>query len=94
MINNESSELISTYIAAPFGNYIHTNNTKSVRGSFTLYKRKGLIKQILKTLRFFAKHSNLYRFQKLIMKEIHMTNLLILKLATDNDMLIWLLIRM
>tara|TARA_B100001093_G_scaffold117544_1_gene109845 strand:- start:11942 stop:12664 length:723 start_codon:yes stop_codon:yes gene_type:complete len=52
MINNESSELISTYIAAPFGNYIHTNNTKSVRGSFTLYKRKGLIKQILKTLRY------------------------------------------
>lgn len=41
-----------TYIAAPFGNYIKTKNTRSVLGSFTLYPREGLLLQILKTLRY------------------------------------------
>lgn len=41
-----------TYIAAPFGNYLHTPYTVSVRGSYTLDKRKGLLLQLLKTLRY------------------------------------------
>ena len=40
------------FIAAPFGNYIKTSNTISVTGSWTIEKRKGRIKQILKTLRY------------------------------------------
>jgi len=40
------------YIAAPFGNYIFTKNTISVIGTFTHKRRKGLILQILKTLRY------------------------------------------
>jgi len=40
------------YIAAPFGNYLKIKNTRSVIGSFTLKKRKGLLKQIAKTLRY------------------------------------------
>ena len=40
------------YIAAPFGNYIKTKNTRSVIGSFTLERRTGLFKQIVKTLRY------------------------------------------
>lgn len=39
------------YIAAPFGNYIHTKKAKSVVGTFTLRPRAGLLKQIVKTLR-------------------------------------------
>ena len=41
-----------TYIAAPFGNYIKTPFTVNVRGSYTLHKRKGLLLQLLKTLRY------------------------------------------
>ena len=40
------------YIAAPFGNYIRIKNTISVKGTFTLKRRRGLILQILKTLRY------------------------------------------
>ena len=40
------------FIAAPFGNYIKTSNTISVTGSWTIEKRNGRIKQILKTLRY------------------------------------------
>jgi len=40
------------YIAAPFGNYLYFNGIRSVRGSFTLMKRPGLLKQIAKTLRY------------------------------------------
>jgi len=43
---------LSIYIAAPFGNYLHFNGIRSVRGSFTVQKRPGLIKQLLKTLRY------------------------------------------
>jgi dihydroorotate dehydrogenase len=40
------------YIAAPFGNYIRTEKAKSVIGTFTLSPRPGLVKQIIKTLRY------------------------------------------
>lgn len=40
------------YIAAPFGNYISTKNTISVIGTFTHKRRKGLITQLIKTLRY------------------------------------------
>ena len=40
------------YIAAPFGNYIKTKNTRSVIGTFTLERRTGLIIQLIKTLRY------------------------------------------
>jgi len=43
---------MKTFIAAPFGNYIKTSNTISVTGSWTIEKRKGRIKQIVKTLRY------------------------------------------
>ena len=40
------------FIAAPFGNYLRHKNAISVRGSFTPKYRKGLIRQIIKTLRY------------------------------------------
>lgn len=40
------------YIAAPFGNYLRTKKARSVIGTFTVEKRTGLIKQIIKTLRY------------------------------------------
>ena len=40
------------YIAAPFGNYLFTRKTRSVLGTYTLEKRPGLIKQLIKTLRY------------------------------------------
>ena len=40
------------YIAAPFGNYIHPRNTTSVMGTFTVEPRRGLLLQIIKTLRY------------------------------------------
>ena len=40
------------FISPPFGNYISTKNTTSIKGSFTLEPRDGLILQILKTLRY------------------------------------------
>jgi len=43
---------MTVYIAAPFGNYLYFNGIRSVRGSFTLMKRPGLLKQIAKTLRY------------------------------------------
>ena len=43
---------MTIYIAAPFGNYIKTDNTRSVIGSFTLERRTGLLKQIITTLRY------------------------------------------
>ena len=39
------------FISAPFGNYIKTETTVSVTGSWTLIGRSGLIKQVVKTLR-------------------------------------------
>ena len=43
---------MTVYIAAPFGNYIKTKNTRSVVGSFTLERRTGLLRQIATTLRY------------------------------------------
>jgi dihydroorotate dehydrogenase len=46
---------MKTFIAAPFGNYIKTSNTISVTGSWTIERRNGRIKQIVKTLRYTKK---------------------------------------
>lgn len=40
------------FISPPFGNYLNFKNTISIKGSYTLYPRKGLVNQILKTLRY------------------------------------------
>ena len=40
------------FISPPFGNYLNLRNANSIRGSFTLEPREGLISQILKTLRY------------------------------------------
>ena len=40
------------YLAAPFGNYLHRPDMYSVMGTYTLQPRPGLLKQILKTLRY------------------------------------------
>jgi dihydroorotate dehydrogenase len=40
------------FISPPFGNYIETYNTISIKGSFTLLPRPGLIGQIIRTLRY------------------------------------------
>jgi dihydroorotate dehydrogenase len=40
------------FISAPFGNYLHRKDTISVTGSWTLNRRSGLAKQIVKTLRY------------------------------------------
>ena len=44
------------FISPPFGNYIELNNSTSIKGSFTLLPRSGLISQIIKTLRYSYKH--------------------------------------
>lgn len=40
------------FINPPFGNYLNLNDTISIKGSFTLLPRPGLITQIIKTLRY------------------------------------------
>lgn len=40
------------FINPPFGNYLNIQNTIPIRGSFTLYERKGLIANIFKSLRY------------------------------------------
>lgn len=40
------------FISPPFGNWLSTKSTISIRGSFTLYPREGLLSQIVKTLRY------------------------------------------
>ena len=40
------------FISPPFGNYINLPFTTSIHGSFTNEPRDGLLKQILKTLRY------------------------------------------
>jgi dihydroorotate dehydrogenase len=40
------------FINPPFGNYIYLPNTTSIKGSYTLFPRYGLISQIFKTLRY------------------------------------------
>ena len=40
------------FINPPFGNYISLPNTISIKGSYTLHHRPGLISQIFKTLHY------------------------------------------
>ena len=40
------------FISPPFGNWISTKNTISIRGSFTLFPREGLLSRIVTTLRY------------------------------------------
>ena len=40
------------FISPPFGNYLNLPRTKSIKGSFTLEKRDGLLMQIIRTLRY------------------------------------------
>ena len=40
------------FISAPFGNYLKFKNSISVTGTWTVNPRPGLIKQIIKTLRY------------------------------------------
>ena len=40
------------FIAAPFGNYLKFENAISVKGTYTMLRRPGLIKQLIKTLRY------------------------------------------
>ena len=47
------SPFASIFISPPFGNYIRIAGSKSIKGSFTLELRRGLVGQIVKTLRFF-----------------------------------------
>ena len=44
------------FIGPPFGNYISLPNTISIRGSYTLEPRPGLLKQIFKTLHYSCQH--------------------------------------
>jgi len=44
------------FISPPFGNYIYLPNTMSIKGSYTLEPRSGLIQQILKTFRYSFKY--------------------------------------
>jgi len=43
---------VKYYIAPPFGNYLHRPDMYSVMGTFTLLRRPGLLKALLKTLRY------------------------------------------
>lgn len=43
---------MALFISPPFGNYINLPKTKSIKGSFTLLPRHGLLQQIFKTLRY------------------------------------------
>lgn len=40
------------FISPPFGNYLNIPKTISIKGSYTLEPRPGIIKQVLKTLRY------------------------------------------
>ena len=44
------------YIAPPFGNYLHRPDMYSVMGTYTLLSRPGLLKSLLKTLRYSFHH--------------------------------------
>ena len=43
---------MTTFISAPFGNYLKFKNATSVTGTWTYQPRPGLLKQIFKTLRY------------------------------------------
>ena len=44
------------FISPPFGNYINLDNAISIKGSFTLEPRYGLLSQIIYTLRYSFQH--------------------------------------
>ena len=44
------------FISPPFGNYINLPNITQIKGSFTLNPRDGLLKQIIKTLRYSSEY--------------------------------------
>jgi len=44
------------FVSPPFGSYVQIPNTTSIKGSYTLYAREGLIRQILYTLRYIPKY--------------------------------------
>lgn len=44
------------FISPPFGNYISLPNTISIKGSYTLEPRSGLLSQIIKTFRYSYEH--------------------------------------
>ena len=44
------------FISPPFGNYIHLPKTISIYGSFTIQPRNGLLRQMIKTLRYIPKY--------------------------------------
>ena len=44
------------FISPPFGNYISLPKCRSIKGSFTLEPRGGLIVQIFRTLRYSFLH--------------------------------------
>ena len=44
------------FISPPFGNYVELPKCRSIKGSFTLDRRDGLIGQIFKTLRYSFEH--------------------------------------
>ena len=44
------------FISPPFGNYIQLPQTISIKGSFTLHPRDGLLRQIISTLRYIPKY--------------------------------------
>ena len=52
-IKCEIKKMYKVIISPPFGNYLHFKNATSVIGSLTLHKRKGAVKQFLKTFRFY-----------------------------------------
>ena len=43
---------MKVYVAAPFGNYIRRPHISSVMGTFTLNERRGLLLQLIRTLRY------------------------------------------
>lgn len=45
------------FISPPFGNYFSFENTISIKGSYTLEPRYGLLSQIIKTLRYSPENS-------------------------------------
>ena len=49
---NNKAKPYKMFISAPFGNHIKHPNAISVTGTWTLAERKGLFKNILKTLRW------------------------------------------
>ena len=53
----QNPHLKNIIIAPPFGRYLKFKETSNVYGSFTLERRKGLIKQCIKTIRKIDKNA-------------------------------------